>query len=220
MIFWGCPNNCTFCINRAYRKIYGKNSGKFLRSYSVNRIIKELSYLVNKWNITLFHFHDEDFCLKPITYFKKLVEKYKAEVNTPFVCMANAKNITPQKVKLLKDMGCVSISIGIETGNDHLRKNILKRNENKEDIIRAVHLLNDAGIRTSSFNMLGIPFETRSTFMETVAINKESEIQYPNIVFFYPLENTELREISIKNNFLNNQSEARVPVLNFNLVVG
>ena len=66
-------------------------------------------------------------------------------------------------------------------------------------------MLNDAGIRTSSFNMLGIPFETRSTIMETIELNRASQVQYPNTVFFYPLEKTKLKEIAIKNGFYNNR---------------
>ena len=201
MIYWGCPHLCTFCINHAYRKLYSEAKGKFLRCYSVDRIIAELKYLKEKWGITLFHFHDEDFCLKPLQYFKYLCEQYIKHVGTPFVCMANAKNINVEKVNILKKMGCVSISVGIETGNDVLRKKVLKRHETKEDIVRAIRLLSDAKIRTSSFNMLGIPFETRQTILETIELNRAAGVQYPNTVFFYPLENTELRRVSVDNGF-------------------
>ena len=115
--------------------------------------------------------------------------------------MANARNVTPEKVRFLKQMNCVSISIGIETGNEALRKEVLQRRETQDDIIRAVHMLNGSGIRTSSFNMLGIPFETRSTVMETVELNRRSGVGYPNTVFFYPLEGTRLREMAVSNGF-------------------
>lgn len=208
MIFWGCPYNCTFCINHAYRKLYGRNAGKYLRHYSVDRIVDELNYLRNKWNITLFHFHDEDFCIKPGPYLKELSEKYSQRVGVPFVTMANARNVTREKVSLLKKMNCVSISIGIETGNTQLRRNVLKRTETEIEIVQAVQRLHDAGIRTSSFNMLGIPFETRKTVMDTVELNRRSNVQYPNTVFFYPLENTELRKIAIENGFFEEKKAA------------
>ena len=206
MIQWGCANHCTYCINHAYRDLYGDDAGRFIRRYSVGRIIEELKSLVAQWSITFFKFHDEDFCLKPISYFEELAEKYKREINIPFTAMANARNITPHKVSLLKKMNCVSISIGIETGNERLRREVLKRKETKEQIIEAVKLMNAAEIRTSAFNLLGIPFETRSTIMETIELNRQSEVRYPNTVFFYPLEGTALRKMSLQNGLFREDS--------------
>lgn len=208
MIYWGCPNECTYCINHSYRKLYGKDSGRFIRHYSIDRIIEELEYLVSKWNITFFKFHDEDFCIKPMKYFYELAEKYHERINVPFTIMVNAKNVTSEKVNLLKKMNCASVTIGIETGNEKLRKEVLKRKETTDDIIRAVGLFNKAGIRTSSFNMLGIPFENKNTIMETIELNKKSKVLYPNSGFFFPLEGTELRKIAIDNGFFDEDSKA------------
>jgi len=201
MISWGCPNRCTYCINYPYRKLYGSQAGRYFRSYSVDRVISELEYLTDKWGIEFFKYNDEDFCLKPINYFSELAEKYADKISVPFTIMANAHSVNSEKVKLLKKMNCVSVTLGIETGNTKLRKEILKRRETKEDIIKAVKMFNDAGIRTSSFNMLGIPFETRDTVMETMELNKEAKVRVPNAGFFYPLEGTELRDIAIKEGF-------------------
>ena len=208
MMFWGCPNHCTYCINDSYRKLYGNNAGVFLRKYSVKRIIKELKYLVDKWGITFFKFHDEDFCLKSIDYFNELAEEYKNKIDIPFTCMVNARNINTEKISLLNKMNCVSVSLGVETGNDKLRKEVLKRVETKEQVINATKMLNKAGIRTSSFNMLGLPFESRETVMETIKLNREAEIRYPNVTFFFPLEGTLLRKISIENGFFDDNSKA------------
>ncbi|OGZ33194.1 MAG: hypothetical protein A2V69_01550 [Candidatus Portnoybacteria bacterium RBG_13_40_8] len=208
MIYWGCPNQCTYCINAAYRKLYGPGAGPFLRYYNIDRIIKELKYLVDKWDLEFFKFHDEDFCLKSLDYFNELADKYKKEVGVPFVIMANARNVTREKVELLKKMNCVSVSLGIETGNHKLRKEMFKRIETEEEIIEATKLFNDAGIRTSAFNMLGVPFENRKTVMETIELNRKAEVRYPNAGFFFPLEKTELREIAVKNGFFDENSDA------------
>ncbi len=207
MIYWGCPNQCTYCINSSYRKLYGPDAGNFLRGYSVDRIVRELRYLVDKWDINFFKFHDEDFCLKPIIYFRELAEKYAAEIGVPFTIMANARTITSEKVSLLKKMNCVSVTLGIETGNHALRRDVLKRSESEDEIVEATKMLNDADIRTSSFNMLGIPFENRKTVMETIELNKRAGIRYPNAGFFFPLKGTELRKIAIENGFFDSSSE-------------
>ena len=197
MICWGCPYSCTYCINDSYRALYRGAGGHYLRRYSVDRIVNELEQLVDAWGVTFFKFHDEDFCLKPLNYFRNLAREYRDHIGIPFTAMANARNVSPEKVELLKEMNCVSVSVGIESANEHLRRDILKRRETKEQIVRAVHLLRDAGIRTSGFNMIGIPHETRETILETVDLNREAGVDCPDTGFFYPLEGTELYDVAV-----------------------
>jgi len=104
-------------------------------------------------------------------------------------------------------MNCVSASIAVETGNNKLRKNMLKRVDSEGDIIRAFSLMKDVGIRTSAFVMLGIPFESRETYKETVGLVKKSDAQYPCPGFFFPFDGTKLREISIKEGFFDPEDE-------------
>lgn len=218
MLNWGCPYHCTYCINHYYQELY--ENKYFMRRYSVKRIIKELKYLVKKYNISLFKFHDEDFLLRPLENFRELSKAYRQEVNIPFVIETNSRSVTEDKIKLLKDMNCASVSLGIETGDTNLRKDLLKRIDTEGDIIKASSLLKEAGIRTSSFNMLGIPFESRQTYEKTVEVNKKANIQYPTINFFYPFEGTELRKIAIKSGFYDPKDKNTIvyqnrPALNF-----
>ena len=217
MICWGCPYSCTYCINDAYRALYASAGGRYLRRYSVERIIGELRYLVDRWGITFFKYHDEDFCLKPLQYFRTLSDEYERHIGVPFTAMANARNITPEKVALLQKMNCVSVSIGIETANQHLRQDVLQRHESKDDIIRAVHMLNDAGMRTCGFNMIGIPHETRATIMETIALNRETGVQCPDTGFFYPLEGTALCDLSLSEGLFSPSTDVDYDDVNPNL---
>ena len=208
MIGWGCPNACTYCINEPTRELYGKNAGKYMRRYSVDRIISELKHLRDMWGLNLIIFHDEDFTAKPDAYLTLLAEQYRRHVNVPFAAMVNAKHINERTVDYLKEMNCLSVSIGIETGNALLRKKVLNRTESRAEIIHAFNLLNDEGIRTSSFNMLGIPGETRKTLEETVELNRQAQPRYPNNVYFFPYRGTKLGEFAIKQGMFDPNSGA------------
>lgn len=208
MITWGCPNRCTYCINGMMRKLYGDKARPILRSYSVGRIIGELRQLVEKWRLEFFKFHDEDFCLKPLKFFRELADAYRSQINMPFTCMANARNVSAAKAELLAAMNCRSISLGFETGSEKIRREVLKRAESSDQIVKATQILNAAGIRTSSFNMLGLPFETRQTFFETVELNRRSGVLWPNVNFFFPYEGSELRQVAVENGFFNDNSDA------------
>jgi radical SAM superfamily enzyme YgiQ (UPF0313 family) len=194
MISWGCPNTCSYCINHVLRDMYGSAG---IRRYSVDRFVEEIHYLVDRYNLNFFKFHDEDFALKPLEYFADLANKYP---KIPFTCMVNAHSLNEYTVELMSHMGCVSATVGIETGDPFMRE-LLRRKESREDIIRGVRLLKDAGIRTSSFNMIGLPFESEHTIKETIKLNAEAGVDHPNVGIFFPLENTDLKKIAIEAGF-------------------
>ena len=207
MLNWGCPYRCTYCINHIYHEMY--NNKYFLRRYGIKRIIKELKCLKEEYGLEFFKFHDEDFLMRPLDGLRELSEAYRQEINLPFVIEINAKSVTKEKVRLLKDMNCVSASIAIETGDAYLRNHVLERVDSEEDIVSAFALFKEAGIRACAFNMLGIPFETRQTYRKTVELNRRANVQYPDIGFFYPFDGTKLREISIREGFFDPNDEAR-----------
>lgn len=204
MISWGCPNDCTYCLNHYYHEIYGCFK---LQRYRPKRIIEELKYLTNKYQIEFYKFHDEDFLLKPQNYLEELADLYAKEVNVPFTCMANSKVVTEKNVELLKRMNCSSVSLGIETGDPYLRKEVLARKDTEEEIIKAFATFKKFGIRTLAFNMLGLPFETRETYFKTVELNRRTNPQVPQIGFFFPFKKTHLREVAIKGGFYNPDHE-------------
>jgi radical SAM superfamily enzyme YgiQ (UPF0313 family) len=207
MLNWGCPYSCSYCINHFYHEAY--DNKYFMRRYSSKRIINELKALVNKYNLQFFRFHDEDFLMRPLEGFRELSDTYRLEINLPFTIETNPKSVTKERVELLQNMNCASVSLAVETGNNELRRNLLKRVDSEEDIIRAFALLKDAGIRTAAFTMLGIPFETRETYNDTVALVKKSNAQYPMSGFFYPFEGTKLRDVSTKEGFFNPEDEEK-----------
>ena len=199
MITWGCPNSCSYCINDFYHALYG--TGYFIRHYSAGRIIAELKWLKEQFGITFFNFHDEDFLLKNEEYLETLSSAYRQQVDLPFSIMASPGSVTERKAGLLKRMNCINVAFGVETGDMAIRTGILRRKDSREDIIRSVTLFNRAGIRTSSFNMLGLPFYSRECFEKTIELNRKAGVGAPYAGFFYPYEGTAVRKTSIEGGF-------------------
>jgi len=207
MLNWGCPYHCTYCINHFFHDLYDNNY--FMRRYSIPRIIKELKYLKEKHDLEFLRFHDEDFLMRPLENLRELSEEYSKEIGLPFVIETNPKSVTREKVALLKQMNCVSASVAIESGDPQVRKNLLTRVDTEEDVTRAFPLFHEFGIRTSSFNLLAIPYESRDKYMRTVELNRSAKVQYPSIGFFFPFEGTELRRISIEGGFFDPNDHER-----------
>ena len=190
---WGCPYACAYCINSGVKSK--------VQRCTPERIVAELKYLKQKYRLQFFKFHDEDFLNCSMAHLEELARIYADEVALPFVTETNPKSVTEEKARLMKDMGCVSISMGLETGNPKLRQDMLKRSDSIDDVIRAFKTFKKVGIRTSSFNMLGIPFETWETYQETIELNKRAEVMAPYIHIYYPFEGTPLRKVAIENGF-------------------
>ena len=54
--------------------------------------------------------------------------------------------VTEKKVALLKRMGCIAMSIGIESGNEELRKSVLSRRMSNDQIEQAISTIQSHGI--------------------------------------------------------------------------
>ena len=65
--------------------------------------------------------------------------------------------ITEEKVALAKEMGCVSMSIGIEAGNPKIRES-LNRKYSDEKLEKGIGWMHKHGIKVASFNIIGCPF--------------------------------------------------------------
>ena len=59
------------------------------------------------------------------------------------------------RVKDLKKAGCFKVHIGIESGHQEFRKNMLNRNMTNEQIITAFSWAKQAGLLTKSYNIVG-----------------------------------------------------------------
>lgn len=80
------------------------------------------------------------------------------------------------------------VKIGLESGSERIRREILKRNYSNKDIIDAVSLARKYGLKVFFYNLMGIPGETLNDFKETIGINRIClpDISIPHVFFPYP----------------------------------
>jgi len=189
----GCPFHCTYCINHILQKLYD-GLGKFTRLRRVDNVLEEVDLLVRKYNIKSICFQDDLFTIDK-NWIKEFSEKYSKEFGLPFQCLSRTEMITPDLCNDLKKAGCQMLAMGIESGNRSLRQNILKRNNTDEDIINAFKIAREAGIKTHSFNMIGLPYETQENINESIKLNRNVKPDFLRISIFQPYPGTELHRI-------------------------
>lgn len=208
----GCPFQCSYCVNHTFQKLF-KGLGKYHRVKSIQKAIENLVFVKEKYNIETMRFWDEDFGVFKLDYLKEFAEEYRRKVNLPFLIHGGVNSLNEEKVKILKDMGCVTISIGVESGNENIRRDILNRRMSNEKIVRVFSLVKDYGIRVSAYNMIGLPFETRENIFETIELNRRCRPATSSVVFIEPYPNTEIYSICVSNGFV---EPGYIPTFSFN----
>jgi biotin synthase-like enzyme len=74
-------------------------------------------------------------------------------------------------------------------------------------IIEAFSIVKNAGIEVRSYNIIGLPFETKENIMETVNLNRVCEVDSVSLSIFIPYEGTVLRDVCIEHNLLDSKDE-------------
>ncbi len=198
----GCPFKCSYCINNFLCKMY-KGKGKYVRFRSVDNLFKEIKKTLKKYGkyIKNIEFYDDTFTLDEKRV-KEFCRKYPKEIGLPFNINARVNAVRPEFFKLLKQAGCVRVSIGLESGDSYIRNKILKRNMTDRQIIETFNAVKKAGLKTYAFNMVGIPFETKASIKKTINLNKKCRPDYVGVSIFNAFKGTEIYDLCEKKGWL------------------
>ena len=188
----GCPYSCRFCSDYGLNKLYANNGG-YYREKSIKRLIDEMKEKKERYNLEFAYLVAESFLTTKRERIVEFIERYK-EVDIPFWIEARPESINEENIKLLESSGCEGISLGIESGNMELRRNLLGRNMNDETILKAFSLLEKSSLRVSANNIIGFPTETRENIFETIEFNRKINVPGVMVSLYNPYKGTALRE--------------------------
>jgi len=208
----GCPYRCSFCAAPAFNKMYKAGGSVYLRRKSIGRIKREIEYQLEKYNVEYLYFNSETFLTMPLKQLKELAAEY-SEFNLPFWCQTRIETITDEKVRILKEMNCDRVSIGLEHGNEAFRKNILKKHFSNAQVVEAFKSLNRYEINISVNNILGFPDETRELIFDTINLNRRIKADSVSGFIFQPYSGTEMMEYCLEKGYLSeNHRQTSSPI--------
>ncbi len=171
----GCPYNCSYCFNSYLRHLRGAG---IIRQRTVDNVIAELLQAKREYAPRHVTFLDDCFAIDD-KWLKEFCRRYKNEVNLPFACIMIPQYLNKEKVQALSSAGCYHVQIGIQSLNNRLCNNILRRRSDNIKSGEAIRMLRDAGIMVQADHMLGIP-------RDTPAMEEDAALFYnkfrPNII--------------------------------------
>jgi len=135
-------------------------------------------------------------------WFTEFITKYCSQIGLPFICNARVASLSQKMCLLLKDSGCILVRIGIESGNEELRRSLLRRHETNAEIIEVFRRLRDLNMPSFSYNILGFPFETEEQMCQTLSLNKTIKPNGGTCFYFFPYPGTYLHNLCKESGLL------------------
>jgi len=160
----GCPFSCSFCIESRYQEMFGKKDS--LRRRHPDLVLEELHIAKQTLGIKKVLFYDDVFTINP-RWLKEFLPRYKKEINLPFWCYTYPTTHTLELLQYLKDHGCVSVGMGIQTGSMRLLKAHYNRPTERARIIKACNEIVEVGLE-GIFDIISKgPFDTEQDLRDT-----------------------------------------------------
>lgn len=207
----GCPYNCSYCNNHVFQKTF-KDIGAYHREKDLDNAINEMVVLKNKYDLGMIMFNDETFLMMNKKRIQKFAHNYITKVNLPFFIQTKAETMTEDNIQLLSNMNCMGIGIGIETGNETIRRDLLNKNTKNEIYEKAIALTNKYNIRSTGYVMIGLPFETKENILETAEFCKKLNVSSVAISIFAPFYGTKLYDVCLENGFIDDTLNNNISV--------
>ena len=197
----GCVYKCSYCINASYVELYKKmceqkvSYKEYIRLKPVDTILEEIKNGISKFpQIRKIAFIDDNFLMHKI-FDDEFLKRYKEEVGLPFMCNVNPMSFSFSNGKCLKESGCDDIRFGIESGSERVKRDIMKRPISNKGVIEAFKITNELGLMSSSFNMIGLPTETKGEVFETLKLNASILPDTIKVMTFYPFKSTPIYDL-------------------------
>jgi anaerobic magnesium-protoporphyrin IX monomethyl ester cyclase len=187
----GCPYSCAYCFNRAFRELYN-GKGSAVRRHSVDYMIDEIREVKRAYRLEFVKFYDDIFALSADRWLQEFSEKFPKKVGLPFHCLTRADLLTPDIAALLKQAGCRSVSMSIESGNPRIREKVLDRQMDDRRIIQAFATCRAHGMHTFSNNILGLPTSSLEDDIRTLDLNIACRVSFAEFPIFQPFPGTRL----------------------------
>lgn len=193
----GCPANCTFCTAH---KVWGKP----FRKRSPENVLKEMRELKYKYGIKEILFEDDNVTLdvkRAEEIFDMMIrEGLEFEWDTPNGVAAFALN--ESLIRKMKESGCYKLNIAVESGNQSVLKNIIKKPLDLEKVKGIVDYGHKIGLEVSMFLIIGMPGETIEQMKESYRFAKRLGIYNPFVSVATPYPGSELYNLCVSKRYI------------------
>jgi len=182
----GCPYRCAFCPNQ---NLWGRR----VRFRSISGIVDEIKSVKETYSTEYFSFRDYSFSVDP-KWTMELCKRIREEkLDIQWECTTRPDLVNEEIISMMKDAGCTTIRIGIESGSDRVLNEIRKDLSLKETKA-AARILNRHNLYWTAYFMFGLPSETKEDVEKTLALIDEIDPPFVTMARYTPIPGSEMYE--------------------------
>jgi radical SAM superfamily enzyme YgiQ (UPF0313 family) len=190
----GCPCHCTYCYNRAY------NLGRW-RSRTADRVLSEVADLRRRYDFDLVYLLDDNFFIDQRRALKILAGLKDLGLGSVLqgVDVETLAKLSDSDLDFLEAAGVSRISVGVESGVDRVRRDVLKKVGNLQLVWQQLNRFKGRNITVFSSFIIGFPSETWDELRQTIDFAMETlrmggNFRLPHFFIFTPYPGTEIFE--------------------------
>lgn len=193
----GCPFPCSYCFNPSLSEHYGA-TWKKVRIRSPQNVIAELVHVKRHGPLQVIGFRESIF-VYDAHWLREFGDLYRREIGLPYYCHVRGDMMTEEMVDLLAWSGCHTVNLGIETANERLANDVLRRQIKMDKLVAGVRRLKRAGIVVFADNILGIPSGTLEDDLATLQMNIDLDVDYAAATLCTPYPGTGIAKFAVEN---------------------
>jgi radical SAM superfamily enzyme YgiQ (UPF0313 family) len=154
----GCPYQCTYCDRSVFKKGFRYNSAEYIYNH--------IKYLRTDFGVKHINIYDDLFTAnrKRITELCNLLLAKPLGIH--FNCAVRVGHADDELLRMLKDAGCLMVSLGIESADEAMLARH-KSGVTLEDVKDTVKRIQAVGLRAKGLFMMGLPGETEDSIKKT-----------------------------------------------------
>ena len=154
----GCVYQCSYCDRSVFKKGFRYNSAPY--------IYEHMRHLRKRFGVRHINIYDDLFTLDR----KRIVELCQKLASRPlgihFNCAVRVGYTDDDLLRMLKDAGCLMVSLGIESADPDLLK-AHKSGVSLTDVRETVVRIQKTGLWAKGLFMMGLPGETEESIRKT-----------------------------------------------------
>jgi len=159
----GCNRACSFCAR----------IDKGIRARTPEQVFEEDKKLVEEFKVN-YIWEMSDTYFTDINWLRRFRKIYESNGGLPvkYWAFCDIRDINKETVEIMSALNVDKVCVGIESGNEEIRRNNGKNFTNKE-VYEAVKLLGKAGITLEDSYVLGLMGENEETIKQTYKLSQQ-----------------------------------------------
>jgi len=154
----GCLYQCSYCDRSVFKRGFRSNSADYIYSH--------MEYLRRRFNVRHLNIYDDLFTTDRNRIVALCEKLSRRPLEIHFNCAVRVGHADDGLLQMLKEAGCLMVSLGIESADPELLARH-KAGVSLEAVSDMVRRIQAAGLRAKGLFMMGLPGETEASIRRT-----------------------------------------------------